>query len=76
MSEDIQKSREYLSNAVMKATFITDNKKIQPFTEIEGIQGEIQASDIEGAIEDCTEAIRLDPNYAEAYFKRGTLKRV
>jgi len=75
MSEDIQKSREYLSSANEKATFIT-NEKIRANTEIEGsIQGEIEAVDIQGAIEDCTEAIRLDPNYAEAYFKRGILKQ-
>ena len=75
MNEDIQKSREYLSSANIKATFIT-NGKIWANTDIEGsIDGEIEAVDIQGAIKDCTEAIRLDPNYAEAYFKRGTLKQ-
>lgn len=75
MSEDIQKSREYLSSANVKATFIT-NQKIRANTEIEGsIDGEIEAVDIQGAIKDCDEAIRLDPNNAEAYLKRGTLKQ-
>jgi tetratricopeptide (TPR) repeat protein len=28
-------------------------------------------ADYEGAIADCTEAIRLEPDFAEAYYNRG-----
>jgi tetratricopeptide (TPR) repeat protein len=49
-------------------------KDVDSITDVHVVKGYFEAQDIKGAIEECTEAIRFDPNYAEAYARRGVLR--
>jgi tetratricopeptide (TPR) repeat protein len=54
------------------------NRNLQMAAELHflaGIEKEAFSGDREGAIADYTEAIRVNPNYFQAYYKRGLSRR-
>jgi tetratricopeptide (TPR) repeat protein len=72
MSKDIQKAKEHFLNAIKKGSFAGIKKG--PFPVEFAVEGELPV-DIEGAIAEYTEAIRLYPDYADAYYNRGLLRQ-